>query len=470
MNPHRSPRAGTAILVVTTLSAFITPFLGSSVNIALPSIGRDLHLDAVTLTWVNISYMLSSAMFLLPFGRLADLYGRRRFFIVGTWLFTVFSVLAALAPSGTWLLIARCLQGAGSGMVFSTGTALLTSAFPPQERGKVLGLNVTGVYLGLTLGPVLGGLLVHAAGWRSVMWLNLPLGILILVMAYRNLPRDGGVASGKVDVPGSILFSLALGSLVVGFSRAAGPTGWILSLLSLAFFVLFVRWEGRVKDPMLDIRHFTENRVFLFSNLAALINYSSTTAVVFLLSLYLQYIKGLSPAAAGGILLVQPLVMAVLSGFTGALSDRVSPRLLASAGMGITVAGLTFMAFMGASTPLSHVTGVLVLLGVGFGIFSSPNTNSVMGSVQPRHLGVASAALGTMRMSGQVLSMGFAALVLSLVMGNSPIVPENHHLLLSSLRLLSGLFAVFCFGGIFVSLARGQGPALLTVHSEPASC
>jgi len=456
VNAQRSLRTGPAILAVTTLSSFVTPFMGASINIALPAIGTDLHLGAVTLTWVNTSYMLATAMLLLPLGRMADLYGRRSFFIAGTWVFTLFSVLGALAPSGAWLLTSRILQGIGGAMVFSTSTALLTAAFPPRERGRVLGLNITGVYLGLTLGPVLGGALVHGAGWRSLLWLNVPLGLLILLLAYRNLPRDGEKAGGRMDISGSVFFSLALGSLVIGFSKASGNMGRSLAALSLVFFALFFWWERRVKDPMLDIRLFTGNRLFLFSNLAALINYSSTTAVVFLLSLYLQYIKGLTPAAAGGVILVQPLVMAALSGFAGALSDRVAPWLPASVGMALSVLGLALMALLDAATPLSHVTGILILLGIGFGLFSSPNTNAIMGSVKPRQLGVASATMGTMRMTGQVLSMGFVALVLSLVMGDSHIVPGNYHLLMSSLKLLSGLFAAFCFGGIFISLARGK--------------
>jgi EmrB/QacA subfamily drug resistance transporter len=450
------PRAGAAVLAVTTLSAFVTPFLGSSINIALPSIGRDLSLDAVTLSWVNTAYMLASAMLLLPCGRLSDLYGRRPFFIGGTWVFTAFSVLAAMAPDGTWLLLGRVLQGIGGGMVFSTTAALLTTAFPPRDRGRVLGLNVTGVYLGLTLGPVLGGWMVHAAGWRSILWLNVPLGLLILALAHRNLPRDGRRSSGRVDVPGSVLFSLALGSLVVGFSKVSGNAGRVLILASVLLFLLFAAWERRAKDPMLDIRLFTRNRLFLFSNLAALINYSSTTAVVFLLSFYLQSIRGLTPVDAGKVLLVQPLVMAALSGVAGSLSDRFGTRLLASGGMVLSVAGLSWMAFLDASTPLTHVAAILLILGVGFGVFSSPNTSAIMGSVEPRYLGVASATMGTMRMTGQVLSMGFAALVLALVMHDAPIVPENHPQLLFSLRLLAGLFAALCFLGVFVSLARGR--------------
>jgi EmrB/QacA subfamily drug resistance transporter len=456
MNTFPSPRAAIAILIVTTLSAFVTPFMGAAINIALPAIGAELRLSAVTLTWVNTSYMLTTATLLLPFGRMADLYGRRRFFIFGTWMFTLFSILGALAPSGAWLLAARVFQGAGGAMVFANSAAILTSVFPSHQRGRVLGVNVTGVYLGLTLGPVLGGLLIHAFGWRSILWLNLPLGILIAFLAYRYLPHDARRTPQRMDMPGALLFIVALGSLIIGLSRAAGSGGRVLVLVSVALFVLWVLWERRARDPMLDLRLFMGNRVFLFSNLAALINYSSTFAVVFLLSLYLQYIKGMTASAAGGVLLIQPLVMALLAGAAGAMSDRIAPRILASTGMAVTAVGLVFLARLDVSTPNAHVMAVLAILGIGAGLFSSPNTNAIMGSVEARHLGVATAAMGTMRMSGQVLSMGFAALVLSLVMGPHPVTPENHASLLFSQRLLAALFAVLCLSGVFISLARGK--------------
>ena len=452
------PHPAFAILIVTSVSAFVVPFMGSAMNIALPAIAAEFAFGAVTLTWVTMAYLLASAMLLLPFGRMADIFGRRRCFLIGTVAFTLFSGFAALAPSGGWLIAGRVLQGIGGAMAFPTSIAILTEAFPREQRGKALGINVTSTYLGLSLGPVLGGLLVHAWGWRSILWVNVPLGLVILALAVAHLPSDAPHSEGRVDVVGSVLFSLALGLLVYGFSRAATGLGQTLIGLALLGFAVFGRWELRAQHPMLDVRVFASNRLFLCSNLAALINYASTSAVGFLLSLYLQNVKGLTPAAAGLVLLVQPAIMTLLSSFTGALSDRVAPRFLASAGMAATAAGLLPMAWIGAATPLAWIVADLVLLGLGFAFFSSPNTNAVMGSVEQRHLGVASATLATMRLTGQVLSMGLAALVLSLVMGAAKIEPTAFPLLLESIRLIAGIFAGLCVAGVFVSLSRDAPP------------
>jgi EmrB/QacA subfamily drug resistance transporter len=456
-NDTRLP-AGFAILTVTSISAFLVPFMGAAMNIALPDIAAAFGFNAITLTWVSTAYLLASAMLLLPLGRLADLYGRRRFFMLGIAVFTVCSVLAAAAWSGPWLIAARALQGIGGSMAFPAATAILTDAFPREMRGRALGWNVTSVYLGLSLGPVLGGLLVHAWGWRSILWLMVPLGGAVFALAYLRLPRDTPPAGGRIDVVGSALFSAALGLLIFGFSRADRGAGQASVALALAGFWAFGAWELRTRDPMLDLRVFAANRMFLFSNLAALINYAATAAVGFLLSLYLQQVKGLTPAAAGLVLLVQPAIMTALSAYTGALSDRIAPRHLASAGMAMTAAGLLPMAWMDAATPLAWIVADLALLGLGFAFFSSPNTNAVMSAVERRHLGIASATLGTMRLTGQVLSLGLATLVLSLTMGAVPIEPATYPLLLESIRFTAGLFTALCAVGVGVSLYRGPKP------------
>jgi MFS family permease len=309
MTDGARPHPAFAILVVTSVSAFVVPFMGAAMNIALPSIAAEFAFGAVTLTWVTMAYLLASAMLLLPFGRMADIYGRRRCFLVGTAAFTLFSGLAALATTGGWLIAGRVLQGIGGAMAFPTSIAILTEAFPREQRGKALGINVTSVYLGLSLGPVIGGLLVNAWGWRSILWVNVPLGLVILALAVAYLPPDTPHSESRVDIVGSGLFSLALGLLVYGFSRAATGLGQALIGLALLGFAAFGRWELRAKHPMLDVRVFASNRLFLCSNLAALINYASTSAVGFLLSLYLQNVKGLTPAAAGVVLLVQPAIM-----------------------------------------------------------------------------------------------------------------------------------------------------------------
>ena len=444
-------------LIVSTLSSFLTPFMGSSVLIALPTIGREFGVDAIVLGWVVTAFILAAAVFLLPFGRLADIHGRKRVFGWGVALFTAASLLCGLAPSASLLIGFRALQGVGSTMMFGTGTAILTSVYPAGERGWVLGVNVAAVYLGLSLGPPLGGLMTYHIGWRSIFLVCVPAGVMVAGLIRWQLRGEWAEARGEAfDGVGACLSGLGLVLLVSGLSAASGARSAALILLAALAFVAFVRWERRVPSPMLNMELFRRNPVFAFSNLAALIHYNATFGVSFLLSLYLQELRGLSPQAAGMVLLCQPALMATCSPFAGRLSDRVEPRTVASAGMAMTAAALTAFAFLDRETSIALIAGNLVLLGVGFSLFSSPNTNAVMGSVEQRDYGVASATLGTMRLTGNLLSMGMATLVLALFLGRQQITPAHHFLFLQGVRVAFAIFAGLCVGGIFASLARGK--------------
>jgi EmrB/QacA subfamily drug resistance transporter len=446
-----------AALVTATLASFLTPFMASALNVALPSIGQEFSMDALLLGWVATSFLLAAAMFLVPFGRIADIYGRKRIFTLGTALFTVASLMAGLSPSATVLISARALQGIGSAMIFGTGVAILTSVFPAAERGRVLGINVAAVYLGLSLGPTIGGLLTQQLGWRSIFFVAVPLGLVIITFVVWRLDGEWAEAAGEsFDLVGSIIYSLALAALMYGFSQLPGMAGAALILIGVLGFAAFAGWELRVQSPVLNVRLLVSNRTFAFSNLAALIHYGAVSAISFLLSLYLQYIKGLSPQQAGLILIAQPLMQAVLSPWAGRLSDRVEPRIVASAGMTLTATGLVLLIFLSADTPLLVVVGCLLLLGLGFALFSSPNLNAIMGSVDKRLYGVASGMLGTMRLSGQMLSMGIAMLLFALYLGRVEITPEYYPLFLASAKTAFAVFAVLCVGGIFASLARGK--------------
>ena len=283
-------------LLVATLASFLTPFMTSAVNIALPSIGKEFSLNAILLSWVPTSYILAAAIFLVPFGRLADIYGRKKFFTYGIFIFTVSSFLCALSNSATALIASRILQGFGSAMIFSTAVAIVTSAFPVGERGRVLGINVAAVYLGLSVGPFLGGVLTQHLGWRSIFLVNVPLGLIIIVLLYWKLKGEWCEAKGeKFDLSGSVIYGLTVVSIMYGFSLLPSIRGAGLLLLGTLGIFHFVRWEINQRYPVLDINLIRNNPVFAFSNLAALINYSATSAVAFLLSLYLQYIRKLSP-------------------------------------------------------------------------------------------------------------------------------------------------------------------------------
>ena len=444
-------------LLVATTSSFLTPFMSSSINIALPAIGKEFASDAVTLSWVATAYLLAAAMILVPIGRIADIYGRKKVFTYGLLIYTISSLLCAMAPSTISLISFRVLQGIGGAMKFGTGVAMLTSVFPLGERGKVLGINVAAVYIGLSLGPTLGGLLTEHLGWRSIFLVNVPLGLIINSAVLWKLKGEWAEARGeKFDLTGSVIYSLALVAVMYGFSLLPAMSGACLIATGTVGILAFVRWQMRVESPVLNMSLFKNNTVFSLSNLAALINYSATFAVGFLLSLYLQYIKGVSPAHAGLILLPQPLVMAVLSPVAGRLSDRIEPRLVASIGMALTTMWLFLFTFLNQDTGIEFILASLTILGIGLAFFSSPNTNAVMGSVEKKFYGVASGTLATMRVTGQMLSMGIAMLLFALYIGRVQITPEYYPLFLTSTKTAFIIFAALCFGGIFASLARGK--------------
>lgn len=444
-------------LLIATLTSFLTPFMGSSVNIALPSIGKEFGMHAVSLSWIATSYLLAAAMFLVPMGRIADISGRKKILRYGISIDLVASLLLAVSTNEIEFLCLRVLQGIGGAMIFGTAVAILTSVYPVGERGKALGINVAAVYSGLSLGPFIGGFLTQHLGWRSIFISYVPLELIIIVLILWKLKGEWAEAKGeKFDLGGSVIFGLSLVALMYGFSLLPNVSAVWLILFGAVGIFTFVRWETRVDSPVFDTKLFRHNIVFAFSNLAALINYCATSATGFLLSLYLQYTRGLSPENAGLILVSQPVIMAVFSPLAGRLSDRIEPRIVASIGMTLTVIGLLLFAFLNSATSFPFIIFNLILLGFGFALFSSPNTNAVMSSVEKKFYGVASATLATMRLTGQMLSMGIAMLVFAVYIGRAQITPENYPAFLTSAKTAFIIFAVLCFGGIFASLSRGK--------------
>lgn len=384
-------------LIILTAGSFLTPFMGASVNIALPSIGKEFAMDAVLLTWVSTSFLLGAAIFLVPFGRLGDLYGRKKIYTYGIMLYTIAALLSGISVA-PWMLISFCIvHGIGSSMIFGTGVAILTSIFSSGERGRALGIQVSCVYLGQSLGPFLSGFLIEHLGWRSIFLINVPIGLAILSMILWKLKGEWVGARGEgFDFLGSLLYSLTLVAIMYGFSLLPSTTGGGFILLGALGFWGFVKWEKRTPSPVFDIRLFLHNRVFAFSNLAALVHYGATFGVNFLLSLYLQYVQGYSPFQAGSIILFKPAMQAAFSPFAGRLSDKIDPRLVASLGMAFTVIGLFLLLFLHEKTTLIYLIPVLLTLGFGFALFSSPNTNAVMGSVEEKYYGIASGTVSLM--------------------------------------------------------------------------
>lgn len=446
-----------SILLVTTLSSFLTPFMGSAVNVALPAIAKDLSMTALSLSWVATSFILAATMTLIPLGRLADIYGRRRFYIYGALIFTVASSFCILSPSQFFLIAARTVQGVGGAMIFSTGTAMLVSAYPLEERGKIIGINVAAVYIGLTIGPFVGGLLTEHFGWRFIFLFTAALGLIITLIATATIKEEwSGINGTHFDYAGSLLYAIALFSIIYGLSQLPSLNALFLIGTGLLCLALFIFQQLKSPSPLLDIHLFLNNKVFAFSNLAALINYCATFAVTFLLSLYLQHIKMLSPSQTGSILVAAPVVQALLSPVAGRLSDRFEPQIISSIGMVLTVIGLVPLIFLSNQTSIEYILFCLILLGVGFALFSSPNVNAIMSAVEKKFFGVASATVSTMRLTGQMFSMGITMLVFAVILGDYPISTANNYLLLKSTKFIFAILAVICCVGIFASLARGK--------------
>lgn len=462
--PPVGPAEQHAILVATTLGAFVTPFILSSLTVALPAIGREFSLSAVQLGWVSTAYLLTTAALLVPFGSAADSYGRKRVFLIGMLIASLASLLCAFAPSFAWLIAFRSLQAVGGAMVFSTVTALLSGVYPPGERGRVLGINVSAVYIGLSLGPPIGGVLTESFGWRSIFVVSIVMGLLAAALVVWRIRGEWAEpAKGRFDYTGAVVFAAGLAVLMWGISRLPGAGGFTLMAGGVVLLAAFLWWETRVAQPVLNVDLFRHNRIFALSNFAALINYSATFAVSFLLALYLQYVKGFSAQTAGLVLVFQPAMQAIFSPWAGRLSDRIEPRVVVSSGMGLTVMGLVLLAFLRPTTPIWYIIGTLCLLGIGFGIFSSPNTNTVMSSVDRRHFGIASATLGTMRLMGQMFSMGLAMLVFALFLGSAQAQNSDPGTLTTSIQVAFAISAVLCVVGVFASMARG------TLHSAEAA-
>jgi EmrB/QacA subfamily drug resistance transporter len=399
------------LLALTSVGAFMWPLDGSIVNVALPVMGPVLHLSFTAAVWVSAAFLLTTAVLLIPAGRLADQHGLVRFYLAGIAVFTVASLLCAVSMNGPWLIAARILQGGGAALIGATSPAIVTSVFPPNERGRALGINVMAVYMGLTVGGPLGGFIADSVGWRWIFLINLPIGILVLVWGWSMLPRsERASAAPRLDVAGSALLGVFLVCLLVPLTFSP-EWGWgsprTVGLLAVAAvaFVAFVVVERRVASPILDLDLVLKNRLFAAANTAALLNYMAMHGVGLLTAFFLQLVQGRSASLTGWLLLSMPLLMAALSPVSGRLSDRIGSRVLATGGMLVIAAGMTLLAFLPDDAALWYVVACLGVVGVGMAAFSAPNASAIMGSVRRDQLSQASAFLGTMRTTGQALSV-----------------------------------------------------------------
>jgi EmrB/QacA subfamily drug resistance transporter len=444
-------------LFITAFASFITPFLGSSINVALPEIGEHFKMGAVTLSWVTTIYLLSAAVFLIPFGKLADIYGRKKVFLYGVSVVSISSLLAVFTQSTFIFMAFRVFQGFGSAMIFGTAIAIITSVFPKHERGKAMGINVASVYVGLTLGPFLGGILTNHFGWESIFLVIAPLGIIVVLLSLAALKQEWAEAKNeRFDWQGSIVYGISLSMFMYGLSVIPDWNGFVFIALGITGIFLFTKIEIHKSMPVFNMDLFLKNKLFTYSSITALINYSATFGIMFLMSLFLQYVKGMNPQEAGQVLAIQPVMMALVSPFAGRLSDKIDPGIVATIGLIILTAGLATFTTLGSSTSIIFIGFVLAFYGLGYALFSSPNTNSIMSSVEKKYYGVASGTVGTMRLIGQLVSMGVVMLLFSLIIGQVEITKENQTEFIDSAQISFIIFAMLGLLGTILSALRIQ--------------
>ena len=409
-------------LVLTTvgIGTFMSALDGSVVNTLLPVLGQSLQTSVAGIEWVATIYLLVISGLLLSVGRAGDLFGHKRLFLAGFALFVVGSALCGLATSARALIALRVVQALGAAMLMATSPAILTQSFPSSQRGRALGALGTFTYLGLTVGPSLGGWLAQVFGWRSVFYINVPVGLAAIALALRSIADDHVEdAEERFDLPGASLFTAGLVALMIALNQGH-DWGWTtprtlgLLLGAVALLVVFVRVERRRPAPMLDLSLFG-SRTFSASAISALLNYACVYAVTFVLPFLLIQERGLGTARAGLVLTAQPIVMAIVAPISGALSDRIGPRGLATTGMLLLAAGLVALGLLVTNGSLTQIAAALALFGLGIGIFVSPNNSALMGAAPRNRQGIASGVLATSRNVGMVLGVGFAGAILTTV-------------------------------------------------------
>ena len=439
------------LLFICTVLSFFTVFAVNAVTIVIPSIATEFHMSNIVQNWVTIIFLLVVAVLSVPAGQISAKYGLKKVTIISVVLFIIISIANVLVTSQEQFLACRLILGIALSFINVTSMAMIVNAFPPEERGKALGINITGVYVGLSLSPVIGGILNYNLGWRSVVLFGVPFLFVILALLLTRIDDEwSSFENLPLDLKGSFAYGIGMVLFMYGFTILNTQLGVILTVLGVMILLIFAWIELKQKYPVFDIRFF-KNHKFLSANFASLCAYLATYAVTTILNYHLQYIKGFDSQTAGMILLVAPLCQVILAPIAGRLSDRFVPQILAAIGMTLGTLSLFLFSFLDSATSIEFLFVAMILYGIGFGLFSPPNTNVIMGSVPPKDTSVASAAVATMRTVGQAMSMGILTLVFAFVMGDVPIIQQYYPLLIQSCQITCIICVVLCIASVFAS-------------------
>jgi len=440
------------VVFIASAVSFMISFTTMSITVALPSIAREFAISGIFQNWIVTGYLLSVAVFSVPLSKVAGKIGLKNFFLFGIGLLALSSFVAIFISSAEYLLIIRIAQGFSSAILNVATLSMITKALEPHERGKGIGFNIFGVYIGLTLAPLIGGSLTLYLGWESTFWILVPFAVAFFLIALLKLPFQWkSDVREKFDYIGTITYGIGILLLIYGFTILNELRGAICLIIAIILLIIFVRWELKTSFPVFNVDLF-KNVKFSTATLASLISYLATFVVTLILTYHLQYIMGFDSQTTGFILIGTPLMMAILAPFSGKLSDKIHPQILSAVGMAFVTIALFILIFINKATPLYLIVVAMIVQGIGYGLFSSPNTNAIMGAVPREQSSLASAVVSTVRVIGQTLSSGMLTLIFAIIIGSSQIVPKVFPQLIQSSQIALIISTVLCLIAIFISL------------------
>ncbi|BDZ67625.1 MFS transporter [Methanobacterium ferruginis] len=443
------------VLLISIIASFLVPYISSSINIALPQIGNAFALNSIFLGWITTSYLLITGIFLIPFGKIADIYGKKKIITWGIIIFTLGSLASAFSPSGDILLLSRVIQSVGSAMIFGNVYSLIASVFPGRDQGKALSLSVGTAYVGLAIGPVLGGFLTEFFGWRSIFLFSIPFGIAAIIAVLKLEGEWIEAADDKFSVSSTSVLGLSLTGIIYGFSEITTIVGITVLVAGIVGVVMFIWLQTKVENPLIH-PELLFNRAYVINNVTSIVNYGPGILTTFLLTLYLQNIRNLSPNQTGLLLCIQSVFIAIFSILTGKLLDSMKSRHIAAIGMVLTAISLTILTFLGETTSFMVIVVALAILGSGYGLSAASSTEIAVEYVEKRFYGLSSASLNTMRVVGQLMGMGVTLAVLNIFIGNASLNPSNYAQFIEGAKIPFLIFAILCYVSIYGYFIMGE--------------
>lgn len=442
----------TSVVLVSFLTSFFAVFLSAGIVIGVPSIAGEFAMNNIVQNWIITIALLVVAVFTLPAGQISGKFGVKKSLIAGVLVFLFASIGACLSFSTESFLFFRVIQGIGGAFSNVSAMAMVVQAINPQNRGKALGLTVTGVYLAGSLSPVICGFLVYNFGWRSMFYFTIPFFVVCIVLMIWKIPGDWKTyENDKIDTIGYLIYGIGILLFIYGFTSLMNFIGQVCVLVGFILLVIFGYYETKASSPAFNMSLF-KNMKFTSSNIAALCSYLAVASLTTILNYHFQYVRGWNAQMSGLILIITPIIMAFMAPNSGKLSDRIHPQKLAAIGMTIATLAVFILVFLDADTPIYLIVAAMIFQGLGMGLFTSPNTNAIMSSVPPYETPNASAAQSAMRTIGQTMSLGLLTLIFAWIMGSLELSSKYADMIVQSSQLVCLICTVICIVAVIASL------------------